>query len=298
MPRSMTGFARSEGVCGGFRLIWRLRSVNHRYLALSWHKPENWPGYWHDLEMQASKRIRGHFNRGHFDCELHLVAESDTEQGLELNKNLLTAILNLEEEVRQRAAPLRDSSLSMDRLLSWPDLVQSYQPSQDQSQLFQQTALELLEAAAHNLTESRNSEGAALASVITQLLGEFNQLLEKVTDLLPTIRQAQTERLHSRINQLTETATDQNALARELAILLNRTDISEEMERLKIHLNEVQTALSKSEPLGRRLDFFCQELNRETNTICAKSQDGELTQIGVEMKLIVEKLREQAQNLE
>lgn len=300
MPMSMTGFAEAEGVYGGFRIVWQLRSVNHRFLDLSFRQTDDWPGPWHDLEMQVGKRLHALFSRGHLDCKLRLVAEPSAGQRLELDSELLEAVLQLEKETRNQSGAVSRGRLTMDRLLAWPGLIREYkpQPSENDKQAFLQATLALLDEAALGLAKCRAVEGEALAGVVGPLLDNFSGLLDQVEARLPALRTEQTRRLQERVTELASAVVEQDALARELAILLNRADISEEMARLRMHLKELRLALSGSEPLGKRLDFFCQELNRETNTLTAKSQAGEITQLGVEMKLIVEKLREQAQNLE
>ncbi|MBF0462927.1 MAG: YicC family protein [Magnetococcales bacterium] len=303
MPNSMTGFAEEQGVYAGLRMIWRLRSVNHRYLDLSFRRPGHWPGNWHDLEGQASKRLQAHFARGHLDCELSLVAEAETEQSLELNHGLLQDLLRLEGEVqahsrRVSAVEGERGHLTMGQLLAWPGMIRTHTPQESDAPGWLQAALEILEVAVGQLAVARAAEGRALTAVIQQLLDEFGGLLTQVERLLPDLRNEQKRLLQVRVAELAGTTVDPGELAREVAILLNRVDIAEEVERLHMHRQAFDALLSGAEPAGRRLDFFCQELNREVNTICSKSQNGELTRLGVEMKLIVEKLREQAQNLE
>lgn len=260
MPKSMTGFAVAKGVYGGFRIIWRLRSVNHRFLDLSFRRPDNWPGYWHDLERQASKHLQSLFSRGHLDCELHLVAESGESLQLELDSDLLEAILRLEQKVSKQTGI--DGRLSMDRLLTWPDLVRQCRPLDSDEQGVMQTTLALLDEAALGLAQCRATEGQALAEIVGQLLDMFSGLLDRVEARLPELRDEQTRRLQERVTKLAETVVEPESLARELAIILNRADIAEEMERLRMHLQELRLVLSGSEAIGRRLDFFCQELNR------------------------------------
>ena len=295
MPNSMTGFAEEKGSHGGFRMVWRLRSVNHRYFDVSFRRPGNWPGGWHDLEGEASKRLQTRFARGHLECELHLVTDSEAGQRLELDGELLQDLLRLEAEVRQQTGR---EPFSMDRLLAWPGLIREHKPQEDDGPGLLQAALSLLEVAAGQLELARAAEGRALTVVVQQLLDEFSSLLAQVEGLLPGLRAEQKRILQARIADLTGTGVEPDELAREVAILLNRVDIAEEVERLRVHINELRTLLSGSAPVGRRLDFFCQELNREANTLCSKSQNSALTRLGVEMKLVVEKLREQAQNLE
>lgn len=298
MPNSMTGFAEAEGIYSGFRVTWRLRSVNHRFLDLAFHGAEHWPGEWHTLERQASKRLQTFFVRGRLDCTLHLAAESPMEPPLKLDHARLKAILQVEKELKNYPGSEVRGCLSMDRLLAWPGLVQEYRPSEGNSPAFFQTTLALLDQAAHTLALSRATEGETLLQVILRALHDFVGWLERIEARLPLLREEQTQTLHKRIADLARSEVDKESLARELAILLNRADISEEIERLRLHLKELRLLLSGSNSVGRHLDFFCQELNREANTLSAKAQDAPITQAGLEMKLLIEKLREQAQNLE
>ncbi|MEO5350458.1 MAG: YicC family protein [Magnetococcus sp. YQC-3] len=295
MPNSMTGFAEEKCVHAGFQMVWRLRSVNHRYFDVSFRRPGNWPGGWHDLEGQASKRLQARFVRGHLECELHLVTDAATGQRLELDKLLLQDLLRLEAELVQQTGR---ELLCLDRLLAWPGLIREQKLQEDDGPALLQAALSLLDVAVAQLEMARAAEGRALTVVVQQLLDEFSGLLVQVEALLPGLRAEQRRILQARISELTGTLVEPDELAREVAILLNRVDVAEEVERLRVHINELRTLLSGSAPVGRRLDFFCQELNREANTLCSKSQNSALTRLGVEMKLVVEKLREQAQNLE
>lgn len=295
MPNSMTGFAEEKSTCAGFCMVWRLRSVNHRYLDLAFRRPNNWPGNWHDLEGQAGKRLQARFARGHLDCELHLTLEAEAGQRLELDGELLQELLRLEAEIMTQAERGR---FSMNQLLAWPGLIREHKPQENDEPGLLQAALDLLEKTAAQLERTRATEGQALTAVVLELLDLFASLLTQVHALLPELRAEQRRILQARVAELTGTLVEPGELAREVAILLNRVDIAEEVERLRVHLDELRLLLTGSAPVGRRLDFFCQELNREANTLCSKSQNSTLTRLGVEMKLVIEKLREQAQNLE
>ncbi|WP_130472077.1 YicC/YloC family endoribonuclease [Candidatus Magnetaquicoccus inordinatus] len=299
MPSSMTGFSEQTGSVAGFRLVWRLRSVNHRYLDIAFRRPGNWPGNWHDLESQATKRLQSRFARGHLDCELTLHNELESGHRLELDQALLYDLRHVAAELKTALGPEGvEGQVSLDRLLSWPGLVRERSLQESDGSELSATALELLEMAAEQLELARIREGEALTHVIRQLLDEFATLLSRLEGLLPALRQEQKRLLVARVNELTGTAVDAGELAREVAILLNRMEIAEEVERLRMHLRELHNLMAGTAPVGRKLDFFCQELNREANTVCSKSQNSALTRLGVEMKLVIEKLREQAQNLE
>ncbi len=297
MPNSLTGFGSASATSHGFGLIWQLKSVNHRFLDLAFRLPDGYGA----LEIQAVKRLKSMFSRGRIECTLTIKSQSGAGGGLQLDADLLRSLIAVEEELI-RSAPGARTPLSMASLLSWSGMVRERsRPEMDDSDTgreFADKVLELLEEAAANLAGMRRSEGNELDGVVRRLLAELNQLVQRVEDNLPNVQEALKKRLADRLKELSETEIDPGRLAQEQVYLLNRMDISEEMERLKIHLNEISTVLGYDEPIGRRLDFLCQELNREANTLCSKAQDGEISKIGVDMKVLVEKLREQVQNLE
>jgi len=174
----------------------------------------------------------------------------------------------------------------------------SLQNLDDSNTPFFQALLTTLEKTAHLLNVVRAREGQELGKIIDRFLTKFLDLLDHINARLPQVHEKLEQRLQERIAKISAAPVDNERLVQELALLLNRMDVTEEMDRINIHLREMAATLAKDESVGRRLDFLCQELNREANTLCAKAQDGEISKMGVEMKVIVEKLREQVQNLE
>ena len=298
MPRSMTGFARCEESHGGFQIIWRLKSVNHRYLDLSFRLPEGCEA----LEIQAANHLKRQIARGHLDCILVLRPEGGEARELELNKALLNTITDLEEQTRRMGVGRHErAGLTLHNLLSWPGVVQRrahFDGLDDGNSPLFQAILAVLQRTAQSLVTARSREGAELAALVHGFLDALRALLEEVAARLPEVRERSGERLRERLRELTDAPVEEGRLAQELALLLSRMDVTEEVDRLGIHLQEMAASLTREEPVGRRLDFLCQEMGREINTLCSKSQDGELSRAGVEMKVVLEKLREQIQNLE
>lgn len=289
----MTGFGRAERPLGPFRVAWRLKSVNQRFLDLQLRMPEECAA----LEPAVRGLLKERLARGSVECRLMVAPESTVAGGLEVDAALLGDLLKVEEELALRGRGHDRGSLTMDRLMTWPGLLRSRAIPEDEG--FQQEVMGVLEEAIADLVASRGREGEALRLVMEGLLEELEGLRGQVMERLPILREAARERLRGRIAELAgDVAVDEGRLAQEIALILNRGDITEEMERLAIHILESRKVLLSGEPVGRRLDFLCQELHREVNTLGSKSQDALLSHLGVEMKVVVEKLREQTQNLE
>jgi uncharacterized protein (TIGR00255 family) len=293
----MTGFGSASSSSHGFSVGWQLKSVNHRFLDLAFRLPD---GYG-EMEILAVKRLKSIFNRGRIECTLTIKSQPGQVAELKLNSALLQSVISLEEKVVAEASGDR-SPLTMAALLSWSGMVSEQARPQmydsDGEKPFSKMVLELLAEAAGCLEEMRRGEGRELGSVISGLLAELSLLVDRVEKSLPRVKVALVKRLEERLSELSASDIDAERLAQEQVYFINRLDVSEELDRLKIHLNEISAVLGYDEPIGRRLDFLCQELNREANTLCSKAQDGEITKIGIDMKVLVEKLREQVQNLE
>ncbi|MBF0341134.1 MAG: YicC family protein [Magnetococcales bacterium] len=297
MPRSMTGFAAREQVVGEARIAWRMKSVNHRFLDLSMRVPEGCDS----LELLAARRLKERFARGRLECVLTLVPDGRGERAIELNQGLLTGLLDLEKRLREQLEDgMERAPLSLDRLLSWPGMTRERRVVEDlETETGRAAVLELLEETCQELDLVRGGEGEALVGVMRGLLEALSARVVEVEVAIPQARRVMEERLRERVMAFcgSDTALDEG-LGRELAFLLNRMDIAEEADRLRVHIREMESLLAGEAPVGLRLDFLCQELNREANTLCSKAQDGELSRLGVELKVIIEQLREQARNLE
>jgi uncharacterized protein (TIGR00255 family) len=287
MIRSMTGFARCERRHDAGALVWELRTVNHRYAETVLRVPEEF----RVLEPRARELIGAHVQRGKTEASLRF-RPTEATVSLHVNGALLAAVL---AQARALVDAIGDAApLDPVRLLAWPGVVS--EPERDLAPL-QEAALALLEEAVRSLGAAREREGARIRTVLLERCALLETWVAAVRQRLPEVRAALRERLGKRVAQLVA-EPDPGRLEQELAILAQRLDVDEELDRLGAHVAEVEHALGRSEPVGRRLDFLMQELNREANTLASKAQDAETTRAAVELKVLIEQMREQVQNLE
>ena len=287
MIRSMTGFARRERQLPFGMLAWELRTVNHRFLEIGMRLPEELRPAESDLRQAVSGAVR----RGKVDCTLHF-RPSVAATSLDVDETLLAAVT----QRASQAASLAGSAARIDvmDLLRWPGVVRD--ASRDPAPILEAAQALLLETLA-GLGNFRDSEGARLQEALEQRCAGLLELSARVEARLPEIRARLRSRLDERIAQMVA-EVNQERLEQELAILAQRIDVDEEIERLRGHVVEVRKAFAGHEPAGRRLDFLMQELNREANTLSSKSQDIETTRAAVDMKVLIEQMREQVQNIE
>jgi uncharacterized protein (TIGR00255 family) len=290
MTHSMTAFSRQEGDTQNGHLVWELRSVNHRFSEVSLRLPEDLRFLEPKIRELVAKRIK----RGKIDATLRFQAQagSHTTPSLDIDTTLVEQLAHATREVDQllyNAAPVN----ALD-VLQWPGVLKA--PEKDTSQLASD-ALALLETALTDLLDSRAREGEKLRAVIEARCSAISTQIGIVVERLPTILQATRERLENRLAEIRE-ELDPARLEQEIVLLLNKADVDEEIERLKAHVDEVMRVLSQNEPVGRRLDFLMQELNREANTLGSKSVHTDTTAVSVELKVLIEQMREQIQNIE
>ena len=284
---SMTAFAEATVISNGFQLSWELRSVNHRYLDNQFRLPETLRA----VEPAVREQLRRRVKRGKIDAILKL--EPDTsEPKLALNNVLLRQIAAATEEITN-AVPNAAPPNTLD-LLKWPGVLAN--PQVDQAVLMN-TAADLFNDALERLIEARHSEGERLLTVLQQQLGSIETIVEFVRPLGDSIMQLQQQRLQQKLREL-EAKADPARLEQEVALLAQRADIREELDRLDIHVDEARKLLSARGPHGRRLDFLSQELNREANTLGAKASQTEISQKAIDLKVVIEQIREQVQNIE
>ena len=284
---SMTAFAEATVISNGFQLSWELRSVNHRYLDNQFRLPETLRA----VEPAVREQLRRRIKRGKIDAILKL--EPDTsEPKLALNNVLLRQLAAATEEITN-AVPNAAPPNTLD-LLKWPGVLAN--PQVDQAVLMN-TAADLFNDALERLIEARHSEGERLLTVLQQQLGSIETIVEFVRPLGDSIMQLQQQRLQQKLREL-EVKADPARLEQEVALLAQRADIREELDRLDIHVDEARKLLSAKGPHGRRLDFLSQELNREANTLGAKASQTEISQKAIDLKVVSEQIREQVQNIE
>jgi uncharacterized protein (TIGR00255 family) len=288
MISSMTAFAREEyrGELG--QLSWEIRSVNHRYLEIFLRLPEEL----RVLETSVRERLNGRLSRGKLDVSLKYKPASAAEAGLQINQRMVDQLMEAEEELAEVLGV--ESSLRPLDLLRWPGVLEEQE--QDYTPVKQQ-AMALLETAIDSLIDSRLREGERLAEIVKLRCDAMLAQVDRVRGLMPDVLENMRNRIRDRLSEVME-ELDESRLEQEMALLAQRLDVDEEMDRLETHLVEVERVLETDEPVGRRLDFLMQELNREANTLSSKSNDVEVTRAGVEMKVLIEQMREQIQNIE
>jgi uncharacterized protein (TIGR00255 family) len=287
MIHSMTAFARreSQSDLGAFTV--ELRSVNHRYLELGLRLPEEV----RVLEPRIRERINQALGRGKVDCNIRYQAPAEYA-ALEINRELVTQLAHITREIDgilYNAAPVNSFDV-----LRWPGVLQL--PTPDPERLHSE-ALALLDAALAELVDTRRREGDKLKELIVQRCTAMSEIVTQVNTRRPEVLTRARERLDARMAEL-KGELDPARLEQELVLLAQRLDVEEELDRLAAHLEEVRRVLEQKEPVGRRLDFLMQELNREANTLSSKSQDVDTTRYAVDLKVLIEQMREQVQNIE
>jgi uncharacterized protein (TIGR00255 family) len=289
MIRSMTGFASLEHQHDFGRLTWELRSVNHRYLEIGFRVPEEF----RVLEPDIRQILGKHLSRGKVDASLRYTpAASVTSSKLTLNLELAHRLLALQQEFQDISGLSQEPDLQS--LMRWPGVVE--EQAADPKPLHE-AALELLSQAALELQAARSREGEQMDAAIRERLAGIEGFVTQVRGWLPEIRENLKQKLLSRVEDLQQ-PLEPGRIEQEVAFLAQKIDVDEELDRLAAHVKETLLVLERDDPVGRRLDFLMQEFNRETNTLSSKSVDKRTTQAAVELKVMIEQMREQVQNIE
>ena len=283
----MTGFARRERQFSWGLLAWELKTVNHRFLEIGCRLPEEFRAAEADYRHAVAASVR----RGKLDCSLHF-RPTAAAKTLEVDADLLASLAARAQQIAAQAGP--SARIDVLEMLRWPGVVR---PDTRETAAMLEAAGGLLAAALADLARSRDSEGGRLAEALEQRCLGLSALADQVALRLPEVRARIGVRLRERIAQLVS-EVNQDRLEQELAILAQRLDVDEEIDRLRGHVTEIRKTFAGSEPAGRRLDFLMQELNREANTLSSKSQDIDTTRAAVDMKVLIEQMREQVQNIE
>lgn len=286
MPRSMTAFARVAAQYSWGTLTWELRSVNHRFLEPHFRLPETL----RELEMPLREQLRGHLERGKIDANLQL--ELDRRGGSVVNLELARQCIQASDAIAALCA--NPAPVNPMDILRWPGVLE--EPGVDNAAV-QKEALALFAQALAQLVDMRAREGGKLADLIAGRLAGIEVEIARVRSLLPQLLNAQRQKLRDRLGELTA-AMDHDRLEQELVYSAQRADVDEELDRLASHVAEVRVVLASGAPVGRKLDFLMQEFNREANTLASKSLAIATTQAAVAMKMLIEQMREQIQNLE
>jgi uncharacterized protein (TIGR00255 family) len=288
MIASMTGFARREldGAWGA--LVCELRSVNHRFLEAGFRLPDELRTAEGELRARLARQVR----RGKVDCTISYRRPQHATAPLEVDAAALERLLGAVQHVSR--AVREPSTVSALEVLRWPGVLR--EAAGDSEELLA-AAGTVFDGALADLIAARAREGERLRELLEQRCGALDELIAGVRARLPEVQARVRTRLNERVAEL-GAAVDQERLEQELLLLLQRLDVDEELERLTGHVLEVRRVIAAGEPAGRRLDFLMQELNREANTLSSKSQDLETTRSAVDMKVLIEQMREQVQNAE
>jgi uncharacterized protein (TIGR00255 family) len=292
MIRSMTGFARSESEAPQGQLLWELRSVNHRFLEAQVKLPEGFRA----LEPEARQLIARHVRRGKVDASLTLRTANAQPARATLNPELVRELIGHARSIASAMGATGATPLDPVDILRWPGVLMEEETASLED--CHPLALEGLERAVIELTASRDREGARLAELLETRCADILVRVAAVRARLPAVLAAIRDKLTERVKNLVATV-DTDRLEMELALIAQKLDVSEELDRLEGHVAEFRATMKKKdEAAGRRLDFLLQEFNREANTLGSKSADAETTRQAVDLKVLIEQMREQVQNVE
>ena len=290
MPRmicSMTSFSRQSHEDDSGSLVWELRTVNHRYLEISLRCPEPF----RHQEMKIREVIQKYLSRGKVDATLKLIPGPSLSVDFLLNTALLEKLSQAAKVVRSYFPEAITNSTD---ILSWKGVLQV---EETENETVNQNMLHLLECALTKLVGTRQREGEGLGRFIKENVEKIEAEAKEIEKQLPEIMTIKRERMQRCLSEIQDNL-DEQRLEQEMVIWAQRADVAEELQRLHAHLQEVKQVLKKGGVIGRRLDFLMQELNREANTLSSKSFHANMTQSAVEMKVLIEQMREQVQNIE
>ena len=288
MMLSMTAFSRQQLEQDWGSLTWEIRSVNHRYLETSFRLPEAF----RSLENAVREIARKRLNRGKVECQLRYQAVESSQSELQLNNELVLKLMHANSEIQDLAGT--SSPLSSMELLRWPGVIMDRQID---FKVLQSEALQLFEKALDDLVASREREGESLKGLLVQRIKSIREIVSNVREKMPDILKKQRQSLLDKLQDL-QAEIEPTRLEQEIALLAQKADVDEELDRLDSHLNEVERVIGTKGQKGRRLDFLMQELNREANTLSSKAIVVETTMGAVELKVLIEQMREQVQNVE
>ncbi len=292
MVYSMTAFARQQAETPAGQVVWEIRSVNHRYLEPHFRLPDSF----RELESALRETIKQYLNRGKVECTLRL---QGVQRDAELTVNLgmldqLQHALNVAAEKMPGAAPA-----NLLEVLKWPGILETEQLD---AKAVQQATLQAFKDCLQAVSDVRGREGSSLAELINNRLDTMRELVEQAEVHMPEALTAQRQHLQNKLADMLDgrdnSPANNDRLEQEMVILAQKADVAEEIDRLRTHIAEVKAILKRKEPIGRRLDFMMQELNREANTLSSKSLTSVLTAIAVDLKVLIEQMREQVQNIE
>lgn len=287
MIRSMTAYARREIKSKWGNAIWELRSVNQRYMESYIRLPEQFRG----LEPVIREHLRSHLARGKIECTLFFTPNPDTKNDLIINEALAKKLVAAANWVKMQSD---EGEIDPLEVLRWPGVIAVSEQDLDS---ISGELIGAFNATIDDFIQVRETEGKVLKTLIEQRLAAISDEISKVRANMPEIMQWQRERLTAKLEEARITI-DRNRVEQEVILIAQRLDVAEEMDRLQAHVNETYNILNKQEAVGRRLDFMMQEFNRESNTLASKSINTEVTNSAIELKVLIEQMREQIQNIE
>ncbi len=288
MPRSMTGFARQEVQHSWGSLSCEVRSVNHRYLEPSIRLPESL----RSIEPNLREQLRKKLSRGKVEATIYLKTESKEDAQLGLNQSLSNKIIELAETVQNQLQ--KPAELDAIDILRWPGVIQTAEIDSD---TLNKATLELFNQTLKQLIANREREGEELAQLVEARLVGIGEAVVKVRENMPALLEQQQQKLRAKLDTL-KVEVDEERFSQEAVYIAQKSDVAEELDRLEAHIVEVRHTVKQGGPIGRRLDFLMQELNREANTLSSKSLSSDTTQSAVDVKVLIEQMREQIQNIE
>ena len=288
MVYSMTAFSRQQLEHEWGSLTWEIRSVNHRYLEPSVRLPENF----RSLENPIRRQLRDKLYRGKIECLLRFRTVEANQIDWQLNLDLISQLTKANLEINNNIGG--DYKLSSLDILKWPGVISDQSIDEE---IFNKEAMGLFEKALDDLMVVREREGASLRDAILKRIASIQRIIDSIQAKMPSIILKQKENLLNKLEEL-KAEFEPTRLEQEVTLLAQKADVDEELDRLNSHLQEVKRVLDSSGQIGRRLDFLMQELNREANTLSSKSIVVETTQNAVELKVLIEQMREQIQNIE
>lgn len=288
MTYSMTGFAALEKPIVNATLLLELRAVNSRYLDLHFKLDENLRGF----EPTIRELISAQLNRGKIECRVNLIQRTQLSQEAALDGALMQQLAVMQSQAKAYFPTSRE--LSMADILRWPGVVLTKGIDQD---LLLEDIKQLVQQGLQDLKASRAREGDKLKKLILDRIHQMEALVEKVKPLLPTLAKEYQAKLENKLQE-TLKSIDPERIAQELVLFTQRVDVDEELSRLTAHVSEVKRILNGDAPAGKRLDFLMQELNREANTLGSKSVSTQTSQVSMDLKVLIEQMREQVQNIE
>ncbi len=287
MIQSMTGYARYEHKADWGTATWEVRSVNQRYLETFFRLPENF----RSLENALRDKFRKNLQRGKVECKLYVHMDGTRQSELSINEELAKSVIASAKWVSQHSAA---GQLNPIDVLKWPGVVNADEQDTD---ALQKEVLKALDATIAEFIENRKSEGSAIDKMLQERLDGVSKQVVFVRERMPEVLQWQRERLLTRFEEA-KIELDPQRVEQEMIMLAQKVDVAEELDRLDAHVEEARKILKKGGPCGRRLDFMMQEFNREANTLASKSINADITAAAVELKVLIEQMREQIQNIE